>query len=504
MPNCCGSNFSRVSSFQALFAATLLVSTTLASDALSAQETPPAAPIVPAEAAATEAAPEAAATDAPTKDGKAETAPADDGKEAAAKEEETSSPIELPAVETPEAPAVPVAKTAEEPHAADGLPHTHLDDAAAQGDSEEKTEAVGECRKGVPCLSGGGFAIWPRARILGGYHFVQPDPDVLFVGYNDGFFLDHLRIGVEGNWGGRLDFKIVADGASFLPDTEKNDPLRAMFGNLRDAYVQWRPSEYFNAWGGQFHVPNNIESSTSRAALPFSSRSVAADGVKAGHGYEARGLGLKRQLGLMVGAQDAPLGPVDLTYRLAVTNGNGINLYGNDNKLPALFSRVAVGYGDLVDVGFGLNYNPTTVGELPSLYIETEMGGFFDVAVRVLGFELIAQLMARSTSADTALPEADPNRFNSSLGATAWLSVDKPLGLDIFGLNPALRVSYLDPNSAFDDDQVFETSLGLRYVPSTHMPLAFVFDVTLLFELSPTGSRALDNHRATAMMIFDL
>ena len=39
-------------------------------------------------------------------------------------------------------------------------------------------------------------AVWPKAVVRAGYEFVQADPNVLFVGHNDGFFLEQARVGL--------------------------------------------------------------------------------------------------------------------------------------------------------------------------------------------------------------------------------------------------------------------------------------------------------------------
>jgi len=367
-------------------------------------------------------------------------------------------------------------------------------------------EVKGVCIEDRPCLQGAGFAVSPRVRVLGGYHFVFRDfanPAVHpTVGNNDGFFFDQLRLGFEGNWGGRLNFKVVADAVSFLPDEGQNDPLRNVYTTLRDAYVQWTPSDYVHVWAGQLYVPNNIENNTSRAALPFTQRSVASAGIRAGHGYATEGLGIGRQLGFMIGAAAAPIGPISLDYRFALANGNEQNIFGNDNKLPATYARLGAAYGELVQVGFGGYYNPTTVGEVPSLFNEAEFGGYADLKVDIVGFELVGQVMGRATAEDTAL--ADGSDMYFAYGATAWLRVDEPLGFSLFGLSPALRVSYLDAHSVRDTDQFVEATFALRYEPLSGMPLAFVADATLIFEPSENNASQVENHRVTAMVVFDL
>ena len=90
----------------------------------------------------------------------------------------------------------------------------------------------------------------------------------------------------------------------------------------------------------------------------------------------------------------------------------------------------------------------------------------------------------------------------TGLGATAWLTVDKPLGIDIFGLRPAYRISYFDPSSSFADDAVLENTLALRW-DTPLQGLSLIVDATLLTEIGE-GVRDLDNARGTALLQLEL
>lgn len=407
-----------------------------------------------------------------------------------ATEEEAEEPEAMPeAVATPEAEAVP--------------------DAAAIPDDEPMTL----CPRGLPCVENGDLAAWPRARLRMGYDLVYPDPDVLFVGHNDGFFLDQARVGLGATYAGRFYALVVLELASVLPGGKANNPVQPLTGAARDAYLLWQPSEFFQLSVGQQRVPFDIEGQVAAARLVFTGRSVASAGVRAGRGYEVAGLSPDRQLGVVIGSPRADLGSLALDYRLALTNGAPVNQLGNDNKLPALYGRFGVAFGDWVGGGLAASWNPRTEGEVPNLFTETHLGLAGDVQLNVFGIDVLTQGIFRRVQFDTAFDDAaDPNAADHAVGVTTWAVLRDPFGLPMFGFAPGYRFSFLDPSFSDPDDQLIEHTFAVRYQPPTPLPITFLLDATLLFEpaeleLDPAlrdGARYLDNHRVTAMVQFDL
>jgi hypothetical protein len=369
------------------------------------------------------------------------------------------------------------------------------------------------CPRGLPCMENGDLAAWPRARLRVGYDFVQPDPDVLFVGQNDGFFLDQARIGLGATYAGRFYALLTLELASVLPGGEANDPQQPIVGAARDAYLLWRPNEFFQLSLGQQRMPFDVEGQVSSARLVFTGRSVASGGVRAGRGYEVAGLSPDRQLGIVLGSPrtETDFGTYDA--RLAITNGTDLNQLGNDNKLPAVYGRFGASLGDWIGAGIAGSWNPQTNGEIPNLFTETHLGFTGDVQFNVFGIDLLAQGIFRRIQFDTAFDDAaDPNAADHSVGVTGWIVLDEPFGLPFFGFKPGYRFSYLDPFFSDVDDQLIEHTFALRYDPPTPLPMTFLLDATLLFEpaeleLDPAlrdSARYLDNHRVTAMVQFDL
>jgi hypothetical protein len=356
------------------------------------------------------------------------------------------------------------------------------------------------------CIKNDGFSVWPKMRIRAGYTFMQADPDVLFVGANDGFSLDQARIGFAGGYRDRFAWLLTFDGVTRLPH-DANDPVGPVFAATRDAYVRWMPSRFFNLWVGQVFMPSDAEGTMSRSVMAFSDRSVASEGLQAGEGFQVSGMSVGREVGLVLGARDVEMGPLLLDYRVALANGNGNNTFGNDNKYPGAYGRLGVGYGRFFNTGFSGHYNTRTVGELPNLFNESDLGLNWDLILAAFGVEFVTQIMWRNTTFDTTQADAE-----GAFGATTWLALDNPFGLPFFGLKPAYRLSYYDPSSLFPEDQLVENTFSVRYDAPIKLPLSFYFGYTWLVESSlrvgggdeeSGGTRELANNRLHALAQFN-
>lgn len=383
--------------------------------------------------------------------------------------------------------------------------------AAPPVDAPIDGEGAALCPPDVPCVEAADFAFWPSLRLRVGYELVQPDADVLFVGHNDGFFLDQARAGFETTYKGRFYARLVLELASVAPGVAKNEPVRPLLGAARDAYLAWVPSDYFFVSLGQQFMPFDYEGQLTRAALNFTSRSIATNGVRAGRGFELEGLSPDRQLGAVLGAKKAPLGPVNLDYRFAVSNGNDRNQLGNDNKLPAVVARLGASFGDYVGIGVAGLLNPRTTGRLPNQFTETHAALAGDFRLDVFGIDVLAQAIYRRVSFDDAfLDPGDPNAADQAFGATAWIVLDEPFGLPMFGFKPGYRFSYYDPSFSDPHDQLMENTLSIRYDPPTPLRVAFILEGTLLTEHAELDEglrespRYLDNNRVVALVQFEL
>jgi Phosphate-selective porin O and P len=334
---------------------------------------------------------------------------------------------------------------------------------------------------------------------------VQPRLRVL-VGRNDGFFLDQARVGFDAAYRDDLRFRAIIDVNSFLPGGAANQTVQAVLGAARDVWVSYLPNDWLSITAGQQFMPSDIEGSTTLSALPFIGRSVLSSGVRAGQGYATAGLSPSRQLGLVVqGTEGANLGSLSLEYALGIGNGNGQNISGNDNKLPAGYLRLGAGYEDVARVAIGGRFNPRTAGSAPDLFDETDVLGFADVNINVVGIEFAAVGQVKQTNFATLVPDPE-SPFGAELGwgATAWVALREPMGVSLAGIVPAYRFSVYDPSSRFPDDQVLENTLAAMWaVPFEHVSLSVVAEVALLTEFG-TATRDLDNLRAGALVQLDL
>jgi hypothetical protein len=431
---------------------------------------------------------------------------------------ETPPVAETPAV--PETPPVPETTTttttaalpAAPPAAVEPLPPPVVVARAPTGGPqlEGPRDGVPDCRAtAAACFQNDLFALWPRLRLRAGYELVQADSQILTVGQNDGFFLDQTRFGVDGAFKDDLRFRLILDVVTLVPGGAPNDPVQTVNAAVRDAWVAWIPSDWFFISAGQQFMPADLEGSTTIAGLPFARRSVASAGVRPGHGFAVAGLSPSRQVGVVLGStENAKLGPLGVEYLFGVGNGNGQNISGNDNKLPAGYVRVGVAYelssSDVARIGGGIRHNPRTVGTLPNLFTETDNLGFVDASVKLMGLNVAGQFIYKSTAFGTLFPDAGEGSSDTGLGASAWIFADKPFGIELGGVIPAYRFSYYDPSSTFADDQLLENTFGVRWdVPVKDLPLSLFVDATVLTEFGD-NVRDLDNARVTALLQLEL
>jgi hypothetical protein len=429
----------------------------------------------------------------------------------------TEAPADPPKTETPvvEAPK-PIETPAEKREPANDV--KPVEAAGGSTVTHDPQDKRAQCPKNtLLCWQTGNaaasVAVWPKLRVRPGFEYVDADPQIAYIGENDGFILDSARLGIEGNVSDLMRFRLSFD-TQRLPEDAPNQAVVPLVAAPRDAYVAWTPSRWFMLQAGQQNVPSDYEGGDVDADIPFTRRSVMARGVRAGHGNAVDGLSPDRQVGVVIGSTDgAALGDIPLEYRLGIANGNGINIFGNDNGLPALYLRLGSGFGDLVRVGVGGRYNPRTVGTLPNLYTEADAVGFADVALTVAGAEFVATAVGRQTALTTFIPDAsNPAGTVTGFGMATWLGYTFGLG-DLMGAKidakPAIRWSFYDPSSAFATDQLMETTIGVRLDGDrTVLPLSFFLDYVFLTELGDVGNnvpaRDLANNRLTALFQIEM
>ena len=286
--------------------------------------------------------------------------------------------------------------------------------------------------------------------------FIQNDPNVDFVGRNDGFVLQNARIGVAGTFHDRIGFRLSADGA----DDQRTSP-NAINGQLRfslkDAYADLRFTPAFTLRAGQFYTVFDLDELTPQNEFSFADRALESRGVLPGEGWQTPGLGPGRSLGIavraprLVGGSDVSLG-----YELAAQNGNGEDQSANDNDSLAYSGALIVGLPrDSVFFVAG-RYNRRTVGQLPLQQSEEDLSGVAATALAFGPVRLEAQaIVTRTTYPTTGTP------VQNTFGAHAEALFRIPSHLPVeFGY----RYAILDPSDLIPTDRVQEHTVGVSMI----------------------------------------
>jgi len=229
---------------------------------------------------------------------------------------------------------------------------------------------------------------------------------------------------------------------------------------------------------GQFKAPQDVEELLESTELKFVSRSIVSQGVDAPFGYrsfaQGGGLGLDREIGVGVGTDRIDAGFAGLTAQVAVMNGNGPNQYLNDTQYPSAVGRVAFDLmGRALSIGLDGYSQPRGYGSQPSYFRDNLTGGGLDVRYERGPLHVMALAEVRNTHhVTTGAPD------ELALGASGEAAY-KLLGW----IEPAVRVSYLDPSNQIPDDSLLYVTGGLNlYVPNA--PARVSLDYTHRIEQS--------------------
>ena len=307
--------------------------------------------------------------------------------------------------------------------------------------------------------------------------WTQSDPQLVTVGRNNGFALGDARIELTGRPADTLWLYLSIDGAAPLKGDDPVAGRRTV--ELRDAYGVWAPSQHLRIQAGQFKAPQDVEELLEETELKFASRSIVTNGLSAPFGYDAPGLGLDRQLGLGLGTDRVDLGGLGLIAQIALMNGNGANQLLNDTQYPSAVGRVALDLlGRALTIGVDGYFQPRGTGTQPTYFRDNLFGAGADLRYERGPFHAMLLAQVRSTHHVTSHA---PDEL--SLGFSAETA-------GRFGfVEPALRVSYLDPTSQVATDAITAATLGLNlYAPNA--PARLTLDFTHRIEQS---GRSLDN-----------
>lgn len=311
------------------------------------------------------------------------------------------------------------------------------------------------------------------------YIAVQNDPNVQFIGRDDGFELQNARIGVRGNLQGRAQFVISLDGA--VDERAQNTPQGKLRVGLRDAYVDISLGGDLAARGGYFQTWVDPEALVPDTVRDFVDLPIESRGMRSTEGWYTPLLPPGRSLGAAVRLEPEQANRVG--FEVAVQNGADEFSSNNDNDKPALSVAALFrlpGNGFVVAAG---RWNPRTVGELPFRQDETDLqgslGAQLDAGPVSIGGGAIVQ---QTTFESTHGPKQ--NAYGAHAQLMFRVPGERPLAI-------GYRFGILDPSSLIVTDRVMEHTAGaVLGVPGLRMRVQLQ-----LTHVQEQGARELSNDR---------
>lgn len=332
------------------------------------------------------------------------------------------------------------------------------------------------------------------------YTWIDNDPNLQAVGRNDGFNFADARLSFAGEMDNGLGFFFELNGATNIGADPDNAPAHKIGVRLSDAYALYRPFSFLEFNLGQFKAPFDREELISNSAMLFVNRSVGNRGVTPIEGRYADGLGITREMGLQarghyyfLAEDDKQTGP-GVSYALAITNGQPENLTVNGNGKMAYYGRAAIHWGEAINLGGAYFINNNTFGIEPNRISQDLSGWTADLLINMYGASLFANVIQRQATS--------PDLANSPTIQSFSYQVQVAYQEPFFGLQPAYRLSYLDPTSDFDastgaglelfeQDALLYHTIGLNY-NATGYPVRVMANYTFTGEQE---QRELDNDR---------
>ena len=320
-----------------------------------------------------------------------------------------------------------------------------------------------------------GFSGYTRVRAT----FTEMDANAPFVGRNSGFNLANARLEFNASYADKLFIRTSVEGGLDRQNSP-NTTVGALSLGLKDAFIAYEPWHFLRFQIGQFKAPFDSEELVDTRDLLFITRAVYADGVRPVEGFYQPGLGIDRELGLRISGEKIGSQDVAFSYYAALTNGNADNVTNNDNNLPAGFGRVEL-FVPYVRIGAGVYYNPATSGTFPNLFNQNRFGATADVLFELNGFMLAGEFLYTQFGYPTT-HQAEVNAY----GAHAQVGYKFR-----FGLTPAYRIAFYEPNDKINFDQLLYHTLAINY-DLPWVPLRLMLNGTLTGEQT---ARALRNNQ---------
>jgi hypothetical protein len=281
---------------------------------------------------------------------------------------------------------------------------------------------------------------------------VRNDPNVAFVGRDDGFELQNARIGVRGDLADRASFVISIDGAVDERD-RVNDPDGTIRVGLRDAFADLHLGS-IDVRAGRFDVVFDPEDLTDDTERAFVDRAVESRGVRPTEGWETDGLPPGRSVGVAVRRDPGtPPSGVAVGFEVAAQNGADEFASDNDNDLVAVS---AAGFVRLPSAGHAMvaaRWNPRTEGELPFRQDETDLEAAAGVAIPAGPVRLGAGLIYVRTLYDTTGGPSQNAYGGHAQAVVRVLRGRAPVDV-------GYRFAILEPSDLILTDRVIEHTAG--------------------------------------------
>lgn len=175
---------------------------------------------------------------------------------------------------------------------------------------------------------------------IGGYTQVRYQ-SLQEKGKPDGFDVRRARLDFKGNFSPEWEYRLQTEFA--------------ISPKIIDAYFAYKPFDYLKITGGQFLIPNSLESTTSDNVLETIDRSQVSGLV--GRNKDAIGDQIGRDIGLQVSGSlfKTASNRFILDYYVAYFNGQGINISADKNEAKDVSARLVGHPYEFLD--FGVSYS---------------------------------------------------------------------------------------------------------------------------------------------------
>jgi hypothetical protein len=328
------------------------------------------------------------------------------------------------------------------------------------------------------------FAWSPFGYLRVQYIAVQNDPNVAYVGRDDGFEIQNARLGARGRLGERAAFVLSFDGA-VDERTQVNSPQGKLGVGLRDAYVDVALAGTTYVRTGFFQCWLDPEAQIPDTSREFVDRPIESRGMRATEGYQTPGLPPGRSIGAAIRLDPpAPTDGMRLGFEVSAQNGADEYSSNNDNDLLALEAAGIVRFPHNTWLVVAGRWNPRTVGDLPFRQDETDLQASVGLHVAIDPLSIgVGGIVQHTTFETTGGPS------QNAYGAHAQVMVRIPVR---WPLAAGYRIGVLDPSDLIVTDRVIEHTVGaVLGVPSLRMRLQLQ-----LTHVQEQPARELQNDRA--------